>query len=428
MDGVVNAIKSLSKDLGQLYAQLQNNVLSQQSGPSLTHALAALDPVQHSLGYLMLLEARGGPASPSHPDAAFVKLAADFIRDCDESQIRVAKEQFVSMCRKLKDHLLLLESPRRAVLPLRTALGKLAESTTLVTPLHADLCQVCVLSKCYSAALPVLDLEVDDVDPKKTAMTAKDFLLFGYYGGLVYTGLRDYSKALNMFLYTLTAPTMVVNAITMAAYKKFVLVSLIHAGSFKGLPKYTPAAVTRSAKAECLPYQDLEKAYSKTDEDLRKAVNTHSQAFQEDGNAGLVKLALSARTMRAIQKLTQTYLTLSLADIAAQVGLGSAAEAEQHILQMIDGGQVFARIDEAAGMVRFLEDPERYDTANVVQRIDAQIQQSIAISGRLTGINQRISCDKVYLNKVGGKDRHNRMEDFSDLGTGAEQMAYQFNP
>ncbi len=52
-------------------------------------------------------------------------------------------------------------------------------------------------------------------------------------------------------------------------------------GSSKGLPKYTPAAVTRSAKAECLPYQDLEKAYSKTDEDLHKAVNTHSQAFQE---------------------------------------------------------------------------------------------------------------------------------------------------
>lgn len=55
MDGVVNVIKSLSKDPGQLYAQLQNNVMSQQSFPSLTHALAALDPVQHSLGYLMLL-------------------------------------------------------------------------------------------------------------------------------------------------------------------------------------------------------------------------------------------------------------------------------------------------------------------------------------------------------------------------------------
>lgn len=48
---------------------------------------------------------------------------------------------------------------------------------------------------------------------------------------------------------------------------------------------------------------------------------------------GLVKLALAARTKRAIQKLTQTYLTLSLADITAQTGLPSAADAEAHILQ-----------------------------------------------------------------------------------------------
>ena len=33
-----------------------------------------------------------------------------------------------------------------------------------------------------------------------------------------------------MFLFALTAPTMVVNAITMAAFRKHVLVSLIHTG------------------------------------------------------------------------------------------------------------------------------------------------------------------------------------------------------
>lgn len=48
----------------------------------------------------------------------------------------------VSMCRKLKEQYLLMETPRQAVLPLRTALGKLADSTSLVTPLHADLCQM----------------------------------------------------------------------------------------------------------------------------------------------------------------------------------------------------------------------------------------------------------------------------------------------
>lgn len=46
----------------------------------------------------------------------------------------------------------------------------------------------CIVAKCYSAALPVLDQEFDDVDPKKTGMTARDFLLFCYYGGMIYTG------------------------------------------------------------------------------------------------------------------------------------------------------------------------------------------------------------------------------------------------
>lgn len=48
---------------------------------------------------------------------------------------------------------------------------------------------------------------------------------------------------------------------------------------------------------------------------------------------GLVKQALAARQMRLTQRLTQTYLTLSLADIARHVGLASPQEAEQHILR-----------------------------------------------------------------------------------------------
>ena len=59
----------------------------------------------------------------------------------------------------------------------------------------------------------------------------------------------------------------------------------------------------------------------------------YCKALLQDGNMGLVKLVLAGRTKRAIQRLTQTFLTLSLADIAQQVGLQSAAEAEGHILR-----------------------------------------------------------------------------------------------
>ena len=55
---------------------------------------------------------------------------------------------------------------------------------------------------------------------------------------------RQYSRALDLLLQALTAPTMVVNAITMAAYKKYVLVSLIHKGSQKTVPPSPPLAAT----------------------------------------------------------------------------------------------------------------------------------------------------------------------------------------
>ncbi len=53
----------------------------------------------------------------------------------------------------------------------------------------------------------------------------------------------------------------------------------------------------------------------------------------QDTNFGLVKQVLSSLTVRSIQRLTQTFLTLSLPDIAVNAGLGGPGEAEARILQ-----------------------------------------------------------------------------------------------
>ena len=59
---------------------------------------------------------------------------------------------------------------------------------------------------------------------------------------------------------------------------------------------------------------------------------TLASIWQEE-NAGLVKLVVDSQTKRNVQRLTQTYLTLSLPDIAAAVGLPSAQAAELAILR-----------------------------------------------------------------------------------------------
>ena len=124
------------------------------------------------------------------------------------------------------------------------------------------------------------------------------------------SGRKHYREALQLLLQALTAPTMVVNAITVAAYKKFVLVHLIHsgearlhhintlscrqlastrkstgtcvqaAGSQPQLPKYTSSAVNRAAKTECWAYQEVAQAYSKSNADLNAAVTKHTAAIE----------------------------------------------------------------------------------------------------------------------------------------------------
>jgi hypothetical protein len=59
---------------------------------------------------------------------------------------------------------------------------------------------------------------------------------------------------------------------------------------------------------------------------------------------------------------------------------------------MVDAGEVYAQIDEAASTVRFLEDPGRLDSASMVQRLDSQIRRAMALGDRIRALNLTVSC------------------------------------
>ena len=60
-------------------------------------------------------------------------------------------------------------------------------------------------------------------------------------------------------------------------------------------------------------------------------------ARPQDNNWGLIKLCLDAKAKRSIQRLTQTFLTLSLADMAHQAGVAGPGQAEEVILRWAAG-------------------------------------------------------------------------------------------
>lgn len=59
--------------------------------------------------------------------------------------------------------------------------------------------QLCLLAKCFKPALPFLELDMMDICKENGAYDAKHFLCYYYYGGMIYTGLKNFERALYFY-------------------------------------------------------------------------------------------------------------------------------------------------------------------------------------------------------------------------------------
>ncbi|CAI5929356.1 unnamed protein product [Closterium sp. NIES-64] len=266
------------------------------------------------------------------------------------------------------------------------------------------------------------------------------------------------------------------NPITVAAYKRHVLLSLILNAQLSPLPKFTPGIVQRGLKACCQDYHDLANIYVSRDAaELKKFVDSHEQAFKADNNLGLAHQVVASVPKRSIQRLTHTYLTLSLSDLAQSVHLSSPAEAEKYLLSMIaDGemfaridqqagmvsfgvnskascvtlhlslcawqiadGEMFARIDQQAGMVSFEEDPEKYDSLAMAAVVEEHIQRAMKTSKKLAAtklskklalVHEQISSDRTYLTRVHARERNVRYGEHEDYELAPQRIELSYHP
>jgi len=124
------------------------------------------------------------------------------------------------------------------------------------------------------------------------------------------------------------------------------------------------------------------------------------EEFKKDKTLGIVKLSVQALVKRNILRLTNTYVTLSLADLTKMANLRSPAHAEQQLLSMIEEGTLFARINQKDGMVSFLEDPEEYDSTAMVEKMDGKIKEVVDISKKLKEVDKIITLDPNFVKKT----------------------------
>ncbi|XP_036692958.1 COP9 signalosome complex subunit 3 isoform X2 [Balaenoptera acutorostrata] len=362
---MASALEQFVNSVRQLSAQGQMTQLCElinKSGEllakNLSHldtVLGALDVQEHSLGVLAVLFVKF--SMPSVPD--FETLFSQvqlFISTCNGEHIRYATDTFAGLCHQLTNALVERKQPLRGIGVLKQAIDKMQMNTNQLTSVHADLCQLCLLAKCFKPALPYLDVDMVDICKENGAYEAKHFLCYYYYGGMVYTGLKNFERALYFYEQPLS------NA-----------------------------------------YHELAQVYSTNNpSELRNLVTKHSETFTRDNNMGLVKQCLSSLYKKNIQRLTKTFLTLSLQDMASRVQLSGPQEAEKYVLHMIEDGEIFASINQKDGMVSFHDNPEKYNNPAMLHNIDQEMLRCIELDERLRAMDQEITVNPQFVQKSMG--------------------------
>jgi hypothetical protein len=214
-------------------------------------------------------------------------------------------------------------------------------------------------------------------------------------------GLKKFAKAQEFFQMVLTCPSRVLSALQVEAFKRYVVAGLLSSGEVSPLPKFTSPAVARSVERVTQPYLDLSRAYKKASvEVVHKVMAENAELFKKDKMWGLLKQVQDLLIRRNIQKLTSTYLTVSLNDIAQNANLKTAQAAEKIVLTMVEEGTISASIDQKNGMVIFLDANEEYDSSQQVSELDAKIQEVTALSEKLKSVDKTITLNQKYLLKT----------------------------
>jgi len=357
--------------------------------------LSILDPYVNTMGYLYILSARllisGSPVVST-------ATIANFCSTFDPESARMAPERVHVLARGITQHAEAQHNLKAAIAPLFDLVTRYPPSLAYLTTIHPQFIHACVRSQHYTAALPVLEVVISEVDTTLSPLTYHDVLNYHYIGALALLALKRFCAAATFLELVVAAPTHVhPSALQFEALKKLTLVRLILHGATKPLPKYAHPNLFRYLKTT--PYASVAKVYPGTEGTLAEIVEKEAKTFETDCNLGLVRQALEHAPRWAIRKLTATYVTLSLAEIGKAICINDVAALRVIVLSMIEREEMKATLD-AAGTVTLHEDETRCTGAQVDKLLKEAQMQGL----KLGEVDREIGRSKEFLTKA-VKDR-----------------------
>ncbi|CAF0945969.1 unnamed protein product [Adineta steineri] len=342
--------------------------------------------------------------APNIPDFdLFLTQVDTFIQTSSAEQVYYLPQYLCEICHVITERLRKENRARVGIPILYRAIELLRREPGQLLSIHSDLYQLCLLCQWFEPALTYLETDIIDINRENGKFDVKHLLLSYYYGGMIYACIKQFDRAANFFENVITAPATATSAITVEAYKKYVLVKLI-SGTIptNHLPTYTSRNVQQTIKSLCsTQYTELFNLFNNgTLTQFDEFVNRHRDQYARDRNLGLIKQTRNAFICNSIQQLTKTFLTVSLKDLANRVQLQSTNEAEKYLIDMIENGQIFASINKKDGMVIFHGSPERFDANNMLAKLQDETEKRMQAEKQLKELERQISLSKAYIQRT----------------------------
>ncbi|PAA49162.1 hypothetical protein BOX15_Mlig028374g9, partial [Macrostomum lignano] len=387
----------------QVNASLE--LLTGQPIEQLNTALETFDVQHHSAAVLCIIRAKLHIAQLPQPAVdTLVEQTRQFLSSFNGEQIRLLPVPFNDLCHRFVKLLVSRQDALVGVGPMLRAVLTVQRHDAELTGIHCDLCELCLTAKCLKPALQVLDVDINDV---RSTVDCREYLLYYYYGGMIYLGLKHYDRAFLMLENAISLQASLVSSIMLEAYKKWLLVGLLCVGRKPQPPKFTSTnqIVRMQYVGNCQAYMELVDAFDKkSPSELRDLANRHESQYRADRNWGLVKQVLTSRIKQNILHLTKTFITLSLSDLASRAAAASPAEAELYLLELIEEKKIFASIDQARQVVTFRDNPEQYASADMLDCVESETKQVMTIDRVLGQMLDKIRTSHAYAAKVAARE------------------------
>ncbi|KAF1945779.1 hypothetical protein EJ02DRAFT_473705 [Clathrospora elynae] len=455
------------------YDRAARNFVSQVSNISASHwskgadtpqdVLTILNPAINTIAYAFALRHRiHALLDKKHvrdvlqPGGELWNKLVLFLETSDPVQLRYVGKEWRTLVENTEQIAQLCDTPCLAIAPIRSAMTRLDPTTGTFTSTHINFIQLCMQTRSYAAAEPILDNYIYALPTKiphivredlEYSVVCADVASSGEYihqcsyhsnkvslvdvqqyyvlGAMAYLGVRQFKKAQQFLEHVLVVPTSnTANGLMLEAYKKWVLVSCLVAGRPVSTPRTANGNAMKTIKSASKAYEALAEAYEELDNmpKLKAQIKFGAETWAEDGNTGLVTELLNSQMRTYVSQLSRTFSAIPVSNMANNVG-ANTEEIAQYLDTLIKDGHLNARLEQTdkssvGEVLRFYLDPTQGPLAkSEKQQQQALFEQTLrtnTLAEQVKDADYRLTLTKEY---VENQKRLNKRQ-----GPGADTM------